>query len=88
MSSQLGYAGLSVLHELRPLYGFDTCIIRGLVYDIHHNLPLNVIKNQVDRLVETGILHSKQVEQRMSLHLVVNQLNFTHVEDIGKQRST
>lgn len=63
LSSQHGYTGLSVLHELHPLYGFD--VIRDLVYDIHHNLPLNVIKNQVDRLVETGILNSKQVEQRM-----------------------
>ena len=63
LSSQNGYTGLSVLHELHLLYGFD--VIKDLVYDIHHNLPLNVIKNQVDRLVETGILNSKQIEQRM-----------------------
>lgn len=48
MSYQHGYTGVSVLHELHPLYGFD--VIRHLVNDIHHNLPLNVIKNQVDRL--------------------------------------
>ena len=56
LSSQNGYTGLSVLHELNPLYGFD--VIRDLVYDIHHNLPLNVVKNHVDRLVEIGIVNS------------------------------
>ena len=63
LSSQNGYTGLSVLHELNPLYDFD--VIRDLVYDIHHNLPLNVVKNQVDRLVEIGIVNSNQVEQRI-----------------------
>ena len=77
MSSQHGYTGLSVLRELHPLYGFD--VIKDLVYDIHHNLPLNVIKNQVDRLVETGILNSKQVEQRMQ------QIPWSHEFTSGRQ---
>ena len=77
MSSQHGYTGLSVLHELHPLHGFD--VIRDLVYDIHHNLPLNVIKNQVDRLVETGILNSKQVEKRMQ------QIPWSHEFTSGRQ---
>ena len=77
MSSQHGYTGLSVLHELHALCGFD--VIRDLVYDIHHNLPLNVIKNQVDRLVETGILNSKQVEQRMQ------QIAWSHEFTSGRQ---
>lgn len=63
LSSQHGYTGVSVLHELHSLYGFD--VIRDLVYDVHHNLPLNVIKNQIDRLIDNGILNPKQVEQRL-----------------------
>ena len=42
LPSQHGYTGVSVLHELHALYDFD--VIRDLVYDVHHNLPLNVVK--------------------------------------------
>ncbi len=36
-----GFTGLSVLHRLHPLYGFD--VQRDLVYDAMHNVPMNVI---------------------------------------------
>jgi len=63
LSSKKGFTGLSILHQLYPLYGFN--VLKDLVYDIHHALPLNVIKNQIDRFVEEGILDPKKVEKRL-----------------------
>ena len=83
MSYQHGYTGVSVLHELHPLYGFD--VMRHLVYDIHHNLRLNVIKNQVDRLKLNKLNNAcNKFLGHLSLHLVVNHLDFTHAEDYMK----
>ena len=63
LSSQYGFTGISVLHQLHALYGFD--ILKDLVYDIHHLLPLNLIKNQIDRFVEEGLLNPKDVERKL-----------------------
>lgn len=64
MSSESGYTGVSYLHQLNNLYGFN--IIKDCLYDIHHNIPLNVIKNQIDRLIEEQIIDSQEVESNIT----------------------
>lgn len=64
LSSEYGYTGVSLLHQLHGLYGFD--VLQDCVYDIHHNFPLNVIKNQIDRMVEERIIDSQEVERNIS----------------------
>jgi hypothetical protein len=36
------------------------------VYDVHHGLPLNAVKNQVDRFVEEGLLDTKEVDRALN----------------------
>ena len=40
LSENSGYTGLSILHRLYKLYKFD--VFKDLVYDVMHNIPLNV----------------------------------------------
>lgn len=50
LSSKLGFTGISQLHKvLYPLYKFD--ITRDMVYEVYHTIPLNVVKNQLTRLL-------------------------------------
>ena len=63
LSSEKGYTGLSSLHQLYGLYQFN--VIKDLVYDVHHNLPLNVIKNQLDRLDELEMLDLFKVNEKL-----------------------
>ena len=39
-----GLLGLSILHRLHALYGFD--VLRDTVFDVMHLLPLSVVKNK------------------------------------------
>ncbi len=75
MARESGYTGLSILHRLHPLYGFDVC--RDLVIDVMHNLPLNVVKHHLRRLLEEEVVQPKDLEQ------LLREMPWTTGETIG-----
>lgn len=50
-SKNMGYTGLSIFHRLYPLYQF--LYHKDFVYDEMHGLPLNVVRRQIQCLLES-----------------------------------
>ena len=44
-SKQTGFTGISILHQLNPLYNFN--VIQDLVFDAMHNIPLNLASHHL-----------------------------------------
>jgi hypothetical protein len=65
LSKHTGYTGISVLHRLHKLYEFD--VIRDTVFDMMHNLPLNVVRKHVKRVMDEGIVDRNVLESKLSL---------------------
>ena len=49
LSRESGYMGLSILHRLQKLYGFE--VMKDMVFDVMHNLPLNIVGNYLKDLI-------------------------------------
>ncbi len=67
MAKECGFTGLSVLHRLNQLYGFD--VLRDMVYDSMHNVPMNVVGQHLHHYVQNGFYSNTNkalVEQRLS----------------------
>lgn len=62
-SKMTGYTGLSILHRFHSLFGFD--VIRDLVFDEMHNLPLNVARQHLRRYVNEKLFDTKEVQRRL-----------------------
>lgn len=78
MSRDSGLLGLSVLHRLYSLYGFD--VLRDTVFDAMHLLPLNVVKNHIERWITQGYLDKKDLNTNLSKMrglLVINDKMFS-----------
>ena len=45
LAKETGFTGLSILHRLYYLYGFN--VLCDLVFDAMHNIPLNVVSNHL-----------------------------------------
>ena len=58
-----GFTGLSILHRLHALYGFD--VLRDLVFDAMHNIPLNVASHHLHHYFNEGILTTQDVDKRL-----------------------
>lgn len=54
MSKECGFTGLSQLHRLYNLYNFD--ILRDLVFDVMHLVPLNLVKRRLDYLISNELI--------------------------------
>jgi len=63
-SKESGYTGVSILDQLRPLHSFNICF--DLVFDVMHNISLNVVKKQLDNLVSNQNLPGEVVDEKMS----------------------
>ena len=64
-SSQTGFTGTSLLHKyLYPLYGFD--ILHHMVFDVFHTIPLNLCKNQVQRLCELELIDITYLDEQIN----------------------
>ncbi|KAM7430257.1 hypothetical protein ABFA07_018999 [Porites harrisoni] len=64
LSSDKGFTGTSLLHKyLYPLYGFD--VLKHTVIDIFHTIPLNLCKNQVQRLLELELLDKTYLDEQI-----------------------
>lgn len=64
MSKESGLNGLSVLYRLYPLYGFD--VLRDSVFDAMYLLPLNIVKNNIERWVSGDYLNKKDLNTNLS----------------------
>ena len=64
ISKENGLQGLSILHRLYPLYGFD--VLRDSVFDAMHLLPLNVVKNNIERWISNGSLDKKDLDANLA----------------------
>ncbi|CAB4019148.1 Hypothetical predicted protein [Paramuricea clavata] len=58
LSKHTAYTGISVLHRLHKIYEFD--VIRDTVFDMMHNLPLNVVRKHVKRVMDEGIVDKNE----------------------------
>lgn len=58
-----GFTGLSSLHRLYPLYGFN--FPKDLVFDAMHNIPLNIVSKQLHRLIDCKTFDSKELDMRL-----------------------
>ena len=58
-----GFTGLSILHRLHALYGFD--VLQDLVFDAMHNIPLNVASHHLHYYFNEGILSAQEVDRRL-----------------------
>ncbi len=65
LSKRTGYTGISILHRLHKLYGFD--VIRDTVFDMMHNLPLNVVRKHIKRVIEGGMVDKNVLQHKLSL---------------------
>lgn len=64
LAKESGYTGLSTLFRLYALYGFDVC--KDMVFDLMHQILMNVVKKFLDYLVDSGKLNPEEVDARMS----------------------
>ena len=61
LAKKNGFTGLSILHRLHYLYGFN--VLRDLVFDAMHNIPLNVASNHLHYYLNEGILSPAEIEE-------------------------
>ena len=64
LSRNSGYTGLSILHRLHKLYKFD--VFKDLVFDVMHNIPLNVAARQIKKWIDSEAIDKDVVEQRLN----------------------
>lgn len=64
MAKETGYTGLSILHRLYPLYGFDV-LHDIMVYDAMCNILLNVVSHHLHYYLNEEILSPQAVEERL-----------------------
>lgn len=77
-SKNMGYTGLSIFHRLYPLYQF--LYHKDFVYDEMHGLPLNVVRRQIQCLLESDDeeLNWQVVDERL------NKFSWTHEHRRGR----
>ena len=64
MAKDAGFTGLSTLHRLNNLYGFN--ILEDMVFDAMHNNALNVVIQHLHYYVEKDMLPKRTVEMRLN----------------------
>lgn len=62
-SKQTGFTGISILHQLNPLYNFN--VMQDLVFDAMHNIPLNVASHHLHYYFNEGILTKQDVDKNL-----------------------
>ena len=63
LAKESGFTGLSILHRLYALYGFN--VILDTVYDAMHNIPLNIASHLLHYYFEEEILSRQEVDERL-----------------------
>lgn len=62
-SREIGFLGLSILHRLHKLYKFD--VIKDLVFDVMHLVPLNLVKRRFEYLLSNSLLDTEQLQEAL-----------------------
>lgn len=63
LARQSGYTGLSILHRLNKLYGFN--IILDTVFDMMHNIPLNVVSKHLNCYLNEETFDKSAFDERL-----------------------
>lgn len=64
MAKESGFTGLSALHRLHALYGFD--YRKDCVFDVMHSVSLGVIRNHLNFLLDNQIVNQHKLQERLS----------------------
>lgn len=64
MAKEAGFTGLSILHRLHALYGFD--YRKHCVFDVMHTVVLGVVKKHLTFLLENNLIDRKTLQDRLS----------------------
>ena len=59
-SRESGFLGVSLLHRLHRLYKFD--VIKDLVFDVMHLVPLNLVKRRFEYFLSNSLLDTERVQ--------------------------
>ena len=65
IAKETGFTGLSILHRLHHLYGFN--VLTDTVFDAMHNLPLNVGLHHMNYYFDEEIVSKQEVDQRLNV---------------------
>ena len=63
LARQSGYTGLSILHRLYKLYGFN--VLTDMVFDMMHNIPLNVVGKHLNRYLREELVDKSILDERL-----------------------
>ena len=63
LARRSGYTGLSILHRLHRLYEFN--VILDTVFDMMHNIPLNVVRKDLNRYLDDDSVDKSAVDKRL-----------------------
>ena len=63
LSREIGFLGVSLLHRLNALYGFD--VLQDHVFDAMHLVSLNIVKRRVQYWLSNGILDREEFGERL-----------------------
>ena len=63
LARQSGYTGLSILHRLYKLYGFN--VLTDMVFDTMHNIPLNVVSKHLNRYLREELVDKSILDERL-----------------------
>lgn len=58
-----GYTGLSLLHRLHKMYGFN--VLTDTVFDMMHNIPLNVVSKHLNRYLSEEMVDKSILDKRL-----------------------
>ena len=64
-SRETGFLGVSQLHRLNALYGFD--VLHDLVFDAMHLISLTIVKRRVQYWLSSGILDKEEFGERLKM---------------------
>lgn len=63
-SKESGFLGVSQLHRLHKLYNFD--VLRDLVFDAMHLVPLNLVKRRLDYLISNSLVDRDKLQEALT----------------------
>lgn len=93
VSRDCGFTGLSKLVTRYKLYGFD--VLFDTPIDLMHNVPMNAVKKQLCRWLDSGDVNQDIIESRFSTFPWTSELKtsrypsgLTYTLDTGKLRTT
>lgn len=82
LSKESCHTGLSILHWLSTLCSAD--VLKDTLFDVMHNIPLNVVGNLFKELIANGKLDSKVANDRLQQFPWTAGIVLMYIEVSGK----